>query len=86
MPHAEQPPYEIPVPIPSGPVRLAGAAPSLWRVIDSGGRVIGHVQALAQSDGVRFRARRFRAATRAFMDLGEFWSVDDAIDCLRFAR
>lgn len=71
---------------PGAPVRLAGAAPSLWRVIDRSGRVIGHLQALAQGGGIRYRARRFHAATRAFLDLGEFWSVDDAIDCLRFAR
>ncbi|MGA7149102.1 MAG: hypothetical protein WBX17_11515 [Microbacterium sp.] len=86
MPHMDQSRYEIPTPTPDRPVRLSGAAPSLWRVIDASGRVIGHVQALVQADGVRFRARRFRAATRAFMDLGEFWSVDDAVDCLRFGR
>ncbi|WP_127474728.1 hypothetical protein [Microbacterium sulfonylureivorans] len=71
---------------PGTPVRLAGAAPSLWRVIDRGGRVIGHLQALDVSGGIRYRARRFHAASRAFLDLGEFWSVGDAIDCLRFAR
>lgn len=86
MPHTDPQQSDIPTPTPARPVRLAGAAPSLWRVIDASGRVIGHVQALAQADGVRFRARRFRVATRAFMDLGEFWSVDDAIDCLRFVR
>lgn len=79
-------PIDTPSLSPGVPVRLADAAPSLWRVIDRSGRVIGHLQALAQGSGIRYRARRFHAASRAFLDLGEFWSVDDAIDCLRFAR
>ena len=73
--------------VPAGvPVRLARAAASLWRVVDRSGRVIGHLQAIAQPDGVRFRARRFHAASRAFLELGEFWNAADAIDCLRLAR
>ncbi len=73
--------------VPAGTsVRLTAAAPALWRVIDGSGRVIGHLQAMAEEAGVRYRARRFHAATRTFRDLGEFWSAGDAIDCLRFAR
>ena len=68
------------------PVRLTCAAPALWRVVDASGRVIGHLQASAQRQGVRYRARRFHTASRTFRELGEFWSADDAIECLRFAR
>ena len=68
------------------PVRLTWAAPALWRVMDASGRVIGHLQASAQRQGVRYRARRFHTASRTFRELGEFWSADDAIECLRFAR
>ena len=71
---------------PGAPVRLLDAAPSLWRVIDRSGRVIGHLQALASGGDTRYRARRFHAASKAFRELGDFWSADDAIDCLRFAR
>jgi hypothetical protein len=67
-------------------VRLTAAAPALWRVIDQSGRVIGHIQALAEGAEVRYRARRFHARSRSFRDLGDFWSAADAIDCLRFAR
>ena len=67
-------------------VRLAPAAPSLWRVVDAQGRVIGHLQQVRESGGIRFRARRFHAPSRAFRDLGEFWRADDAIECLRFTR
>jgi len=67
-------------------VRLTAAAPSLWRVLEPGGLVIGHLQAVAQAGGTRFRARRFHAASHAFRDLGDFWSADDAVECLRLAR
>ena len=77
---------ETPAIPPGSALRLAAAAPALWRVIDGSGRVIGHIQALAEDAGIRYRARRFHLASRAFRDLGEFWSAGDAIDCLRFAR
>ena len=67
-------------------VQLTAAAAGLWRVIDSRGRIIGHLEALAARQGVRYRARRFHAASRAFRDLGDFWSADDAVDALRFTR
>jgi hypothetical protein len=67
-------------------VRLVTAAPSLWRVLDSGGIVIGHLQQVAHRGGIRFRARRFHRPSQAFRDIGEFWSADEAVECLRFAR
>ena len=66
--------------------RFDAAGPALWRVVDQAGLVIGHLQALAGEAGVRYRAKRFHARTRSFRELGDFWSPDDAIDCLRFAR
>ena len=73
--------------VPEGaPVSLSPAAPGLWRVLERSGRVIGHIQARAADHDLRYRARRYHAGSRAFRDLGEFWSVADAIDCLRFAR
>ncbi|WP_246159769.1 hypothetical protein [Microbacterium rhizomatis] len=71
---------------PLTPARLVSVTESLWRVIDPRGIVIGHVQALSLGDSVRFRARRYHAASKGFRDLGDFWSADDAVDCLRFAR
>ncbi|MCW3494332.1 hypothetical protein [Microbacterium sp. SSM24] len=80
-------PTIAPPKIPSGvPVRLLEAAPSLWRVVDRRGVVIGHLQALAKGGAIQYRARRFHATSRAFLDLGDFWSLSDALDCLRFAR
>jgi len=68
------------------PVRLTEAASGLWRVIDVEGRIIGHLEAQAERQGVRYRARRFHAGSRAFRDLGAFWSADDAVECLRLGR
>lgn len=67
-------------------VQLIGASPGLWRVVDAGGRAVGHLQAFSQGATIRYRARRFHALSRAFRDLGEFWSADDAVECLLFAR
>ena len=67
-------------------VRLTPAAPALWRVVDAGGRVIGHLAARAEGTGTRYEARVLQAQTHTFRPVGEFWSADDAVDCLRFTR
>lgn len=67
-------------------IRLVPAGPALWRVLDRSGRAIGHLQAVLTTEGVAWRARRFHRASRDLRDLGDFWSPDDAVDCLRFAR
>ena len=71
---------------PRSRVRLVPAAPSLWRVLEPDGLVIGHLQEVAESGGIRFRARRLHPESHTFRDLGDFWSADDAVECLRFAR
>ncbi|BDV30787.1 hypothetical protein [Microbacterium terricola] len=77
---------EAPVVTGGRPVTLAAAGPQLWRVIDSAQRVLGHIQRAPGPSGARYRARRFHSGVRAFIELGEFWSADDAVDCLRYAR
>lgn len=67
-------------------LQLLRAGARLWRVIDARGRVIGHLEALGGDPTARYRARRFHAASRAFRDLGEFWSAEDAVESLRYAR
>lgn len=71
---------------PRSRVQLVAAAPSLWRVLEPSGLVIGHLQEIAEDGGIRFRARRFHSESHSFRDLGDFWSADDAVECLRFAR
>ena len=62
----------------------------LWRVTRKSGEVLGYIELFAQdaAAGVtdpRFRAKRMFSAGRPSMPLGEFWSIDDAIDCFRFS-
>lgn len=57
-----------------------------WRIVDRTGRAIGHLQRLHDARGTRFRAQRFHAPTRAFRDVGEFWSAREAAECLRLSR
>ncbi|WP_460740361.1 hypothetical protein [Microbacterium neimengense] len=54
-----------------------------WRVLDAAGVVIGVVDALSCTEGMRYRARRYRWSSRAFIDVGEFWRRDDAVAVLR---
>lgn len=79
---------EIDAPPPLSPMlglRLQRAGNSMWRAVDATGRVIGHVQPVPHLDGTRYRARRYKPATRSFLDLGDFWSADEAAWCLHYS-
>ena len=80
-------PTEQPVPALSGGARerMQRAGGDLWRVVDPSGQVIGHVQSFSHPLGVRFRAKRYHAPSTRFRELGEFWSADDAVACLRYS-
>jgi hypothetical protein len=67
-------------------VHLAPAAARLWRVVAVDGRVIGHLQSIGDGTTAKYAAKRFHVASRAFRDLGQFWSADDAIQTLVFSR
>lgn len=56
----------------------------LWRVTRTDGDMLGYVEGFDDPRGRRFRSKRLNALKRQFLVLGEFWSFDDAIDCLRF--
>ena len=68
------------------PARLVRASDALWRVLDAKGIVIGHLLAIPSDGGIRYRARRYHTPTRRFREVGDFWSADDAVNCLRLAR
>ena len=57
---------------------------ALWRVTRPSGDVLGYVEQFRMRAGLRFRAKRFIARQRRFVEMGEFWSMDDAIDCFGF--
>jgi hypothetical protein len=56
----------------------------LWRLTRPDGEVVGYVERLGSAAGTRFRAKRMLQAQRRFVAIGEFWSMDDALDCFRF--
>ncbi|AZS36976.1 hypothetical protein CVS47_01599 [Microbacterium lemovicicum] len=62
------------------------AAPGLWRITGRDGRVIGHIRATGQGATLRYGALRYQPLSRAFRDLGDFWSCEQALDTLRLSR
>ena len=56
---------------------------ALWRVTRADGDVVGYVERFAESRGTRFRAKRMIVRQQRFVPVGEFWSMDDALDCFR---
>ncbi len=67
-------------------LHLVPAGTDLWRVTDRAGIVIGHLSRAASDRERPFRARRFRPSSGGFVEVGAFWSADDAVDALRFSR
>ncbi|HEY1530708.1 MAG TPA: hypothetical protein VGF80_07830 [Galbitalea sp.] len=57
----------------------------LWRVTRRSGEVLGYIESFDESGSQRFRAKRMFSSRRQSLPLGEFWSIDDAIDCFRFS-
>ncbi|MBB4667232.1 hypothetical protein LG315_06220 [Microbacterium marinum] len=74
-------------PAPALPVRFRGyelraVGLDLWRVVDAQGRVIGHVA----MRGDRVEARRFHPTRGAFLPLGDFCRLEDAVAALHHSR
>lgn len=65
-----------------GGLRLVAVRDSLWRVIARDDRIVGHLERLDTAEGSRYLAKRFITSRASFASLGEFWSADEAIDCL----
>lgn len=55
----------------------------LWRVTRASGEVLGYIERFAEADDFRFRAKRLLSGQQRSLPLGEFWNIDDAIDCFR---
>ena len=76
---------------------FAGTAPSirsgiitvklnddLWRITRPDGEVLGYVHRWQSGTNFRFQAKRMLQRQRRFLPLGDFWSIDDALDIFRF--
>ena len=56
---------------------------SLWRVTRPAGDVLGYVERFSESRGIRYRAKRLNVRQQRFVTIGEFWSMPEALQCLR---
>lgn len=64
----------------SAGIRALQLSAHLWRVTRTDGVVLGHVQAVQRSDGIRYAAKlRLPGGSRSLF-LGEFWQLSDAFD------
>lgn len=70
-------------PLASRREHLVRAAASLWRVVDRSERVTGHLRAIDTPAGMRYRAERYNRRCEGFVEVGSFWSPDDAVAVLR---
>jgi hypothetical protein len=63
-------------------IELVGVHDGLWRVRRRDGRILGHVERVNTAAGDLYVAKRFHAVRASFLSLGQFWNIDDAVDCL----
>lgn len=75
--------FVAPVPLVRPGIAMLRVHDELWRLTRPDGDVLGYIERFDDPRGERFRAKRLNALRRRFLVLGEFWSIDDAIDCFR---
>jgi hypothetical protein len=66
-------------------IRLIQLHDELWRVTRNSGEVLGYIESFIDRGAPRYRAKRMFSAQRPSLPLGEFWAIDDAVDCFRFS-
>ncbi|MCU1468893.1 MAG: hypothetical protein JWQ39_42 [Glaciihabitans sp.] len=66
-------------------IRLIQLHDELWRVTRNSGEVLGYIESFIDRGTPRYRAKRMFSAQRPSLPLGEFWVIDDAVDCFRFS-
>lgn len=64
-------------------ISLVEISPALTRVTRVTGEVLGYIEVVGAGHDCSFSARRLISDGRGMLPLGEFWSVDDAVDCFR---
>jgi hypothetical protein len=63
-------------------LNLVRVKDDLWRATVADGRILGHIERRNAADGTMFIAKRLAPQSARFHTLGEFWQIDDAMDCL----
>lgn len=56
---------------------------ALWRITRRDGEVLGYVELFDDAGVPRYRAKRMIVRRQMFVPIGEFWTMDDALDCFR---
>ncbi len=67
-----------------GDLRILDVRDDLARVTRANGEVVGYVDRIDVAGDTAYRARRYLATERRFIELPNVWSADDAVDCLRW--
>ena len=70
-------------PTPTDRVALVQLSDSLWRVTRPEGDVVGYVERFIDRGLERFRAKRMIVSQQRFIPVGEFWVMNEAVDCFR---
>lgn len=55
-----------------------------WRVTGRDGLVFGHLEQIDGPTGPRYRGKRFSVRERGFRMLGDFATLGEAVDAIRF--
>jgi hypothetical protein len=64
-------------------ISLVELANGQWRVTRATGEVLGYIESVDEGRDRKFSSRRLVSNQRASLPLGDFWQMDDAIDCFR---
>lgn len=67
-----------------GGLRVLDVREDLSRITRANGEIVGYVDRVVLPGGPAYRARRYVAAERRFVELPAVWSADDAVDTLRW--
>ncbi|QWS32347.1 hypothetical protein AABM26_07035 [Curtobacterium aetherium] len=67
-----------------GDLRILDVRDDLSRVTRANGEIVGYVDRVDVAGGTAYRARRYVAAERRFVELPNVWDADDAVDTLRW--
>jgi len=67
----------------SGGLTAAQLHDSLWRVTRPAGDVVGYIERVTEPRGIRYRAKRLIVRQQRFVPIGEFWSMNEALQCFR---
>jgi hypothetical protein len=68
-----------------GDYRILDVRDDLSRVTRANGEIVGYVDRIDVAGDTAYRARRYVATERRFVELPSVWSADDALDTLRWS-